>query len=289
MSINDVDQKIIDDFVKFNEYMNKPETRHYLYNLKLIDKENDGTYEAKILARYLSMRLKDNPDLISRYINRDEYEINEIFYKDINAMRVNIQIFYDKINTIIHKSITYIDDKPQLSGSCTYFSVMYFIKHFIFKTLDRFNTFYDDIKKYIYSNFVTKSKLLNLDKYNVLLIFIRQNIDVQKYIGFIRECNINSTDYKIQDIKLSPMSMMNSDIDNSIMKLINVKDVKDIDNYLDKYSLHDKSNIINIYIIHILFYSLKNLKENMKLEKYHHLYFNAYDKYNSFYITNKIL
>jgi hypothetical protein len=126
-----------------------------------------------------------------------------------------INYFYDNIFKIIGQNISnphpyeIIIDIKQFSGSCSYFSTYYFLKHFIFSTHDEFNDFIKmvklDIIEYFITNFNTLVYLLNKNKYNMKYFNIA-HILLKDYNNIISDANkvllknIITVQYKIIDV-----------------------------------------------------------------------------------------
>ena len=135
-----------------------------------------------ILKNYdLRVKIKQfmDMDLASRIRNSavkpEMYDIYSIHFSIFQDIDIDSDFFYKFINQYLQKTNLFrnIQDIPQLSGSCTYFSHYYFLKNFIFKNDIIFNKFIEDVKIDII-NFIS----INLEYLNYHILKIKdQNTD----------------------------------------------------------------------------------------------------------------
>jgi hypothetical protein len=191
-----------------------------------------------------------NRELIKWDIETNGYCNIDIYSKKIDES----DKYYEHIFEILggNKDI-YKLDKPQISGTCTFFSSYYFIKYFIFSS--KVKEFDEFIKK-IRIDLITQLDK-TLDNFNTLSEKDRLNI-------------LNASNMIIKDFKDIDTNLINSIIAKTL-PLYNSTDNSFIGEYIpkDKIKIKDEKNIddiikkfINEY--NIIYNNLSNNKLNMK-------------------------
>jgi len=175
-------------------------------------------------------------------------------YDNIDNIK-NIDIFYKLLYKYVNKEnkIIISNEKPQLSGSCTFYSQYHFIKYYFKINNINFRDFYKLMLK--------KSKE----------IILKSNIDNKK-------------------VKLTILFLLNKDYNSSNESILN-KIIEEIKkpvkiNYEKAYYIPEKKKILN-------YYDSFNYTNIMKNNKYYNILYDIVKKYNEdnniIFFINKIL
>jgi hypothetical protein len=214
----------------------------------------------KTNLEYIIKRLNKISSNIIINEDADEYEIKNIdnFYK----------ILYSYLDTNSYSVV--LNDKFQLSGSCSFYSIFYFIKYYFNQNRLNFNKFHNFLKedaiKFISEykgsnkNILTLMFLLKKDYDNNI---INNDIFIGNIINKIEEKNIIWDNHIIT-------TNNNSEINNSEIK-----------NIIDK-SYGENKNIIDYINNYYNYFKIKsNLEKNSST--YYKLYISTYSFYNIIY------
>ena len=131
----------------------------------------------------------------------DSNENELLFFPKIyrKTQSVNNEYFYKGLfNILSNKFNYYIYDKPQISGSCSFYSVYYFIKYFIFDYTNilhqsKFNNFINKIKEFIINIYLKQNIYdhinISSDDLNISYALIKdyEFEDKQRLINFLSD------------------------------------------------------------------------------------------------------
>jgi len=181
----------------------------------------------------------------------------------------------------------YKEDKPQISGTCSFFSNYYFIKYFIFRDkLDKFNTFINDIRYDLLIKFNNQLDLFYRfeikDRYNILnvaTILIKDYSDINvelsntinnKIVDIYSNFKSNFLGKYIPKTKIEFVESTKIDIDNFLIDYNNVtKCLESNDITLKELNIFFNEKYNNIPICNVLLHKLiyKIYKQKYKLKK----------------------